>query len=90
MLNETMRAKRSRTPYFHLVIDSNNEYDWKDFHECLDNITKHLDALTSSSKERQIDQIVNKCEKALESDVTKEKNILDAIEQQLNSVSLFK
>jgi len=85
-----MRAKRPRTLYSHPVIDSNNEYDWKNFHECLNNITKHLDALTSSSKKRQIDQIVNKCEKALESDATKEKNILDEIEQQLNSVSLFK
>jgi hypothetical protein len=33
---------------------------------------------------------VNKCEKALESDVTKEKDIFDEIERQLNSVSLSK
>jgi hypothetical protein len=33
---------------------------------------------------------MNKCEKALESDVTKEKDILDKIEQQLNSVNLSK
>jgi len=49
---------------------------------------EHLDALTSSSKERQISQIVNKCEETLGSDATKEKDILDEIEQQLNSVSL--
>jgi len=34
------------------AIDLDEEYDWKDFHECLGNITEHLDALTSSSKER--------------------------------------
>ena len=73
-----------------LTIDLDEEYDWKNFHECLGNITKHLDALTSSSKERQISQIVNKCEETLGSDATKEKDILDEIEQQLNSVSLFK
>ena len=33
---------------------------------------------------------MNKCEKALESDATKEENTLDEIEQQLNSVSLSK
>jgi len=72
------------------AIDSNEEYGWKDFHECLDNITEHLDALASSSKERQINQIVDKCEEALGSDATKEKDILDEIERQLNSVSLSK
>ncbi len=71
-----------------LAIDLDEEYDQKDFHECLDNITKHLDALDSSSKKRQINQIVDKCEKALESDATMEKNILDEVEQQLNNVSL--
>jgi hypothetical protein len=71
-----------------LAIDLDEEYGWKDFHECLGNITKHLDALTSSSKERQINQIVDKCEETLGSDATKEKDILDEIEQQLNSVSL--
>jgi len=90
MLNKTIRAKRPRTSYPHLVIDSNDEYDWKDFQECLSNITKHLDTLTSSSKERQISQIVDKCEEALGSDATKEKDILDEIEQQLNHVSLSK
>ncbi len=70
------------------TIDLDEEYDWKDFHECLDNITKHLDALTSSSKEKQINQIVDKCEKTLGSDATKEKDILDEIERQLNNVSL--
>jgi len=33
---------------------------------------------------------VNKCEKALESDATKEKDILDEIERQLNDVNLFR
>jgi len=31
---------------------------------------------------------VNKCEETLESDVSTEKNVLDEIEQQLNSVNL--
>jgi len=48
----------------------------------------HLETLVSSSKKRQISQIVNKCEKALESDATTEKNTFDEIERQLNSVSL--
>jgi len=34
------------------AIDLEEEYGWKDFHECLGNITEHLDALTSSSKGR--------------------------------------
>ena len=87
-LNKTRRAKRSRTSYSYLVIDLDDKYNQKDFHKCLDNITKHLNALTSSLKKRQISQIVNKCEKALENDVTINKNILDEIEQQLNNVSL--
>jgi len=33
---------------------------------------------------------VNKCEKALESDATKEKDIFDEIERQLNNVILSK
>jgi hypothetical protein len=33
---------------------------------------------------------VNKCEKALESDATMKRDILDEIEQQLNNVSLSK
>ncbi len=48
----------------------------------------HLKTLASSSKKRQISQIVNKCEEALESDATIKRDILDEIEQQLNSVSL--
>jgi len=56
----------------------------------LEEITKRLDALDSSSKKRQNDQTVNKCEEALESDATKEKDILDEIKRQLNSVSLFR
>jgi len=54
----------------------------------LEEITKRLDALNSSSKKKQISQIVNKCEEALGSDAIKERNILDEIEQQLSSVSL--
>jgi hypothetical protein len=54
----------------------------------LKEITKRLDALDSSSKKRRINQIMNKCEKTLESDASTEKNILDKIEQQLSSVSL--
>ena len=34
--------------------------------------------------------IVDKCEKALESDITIKKDIFDKIEQQLSSVSLFR
>jgi len=56
----------------------------------LKEITERLDALDSSLKKRQINQIVNKCEKTLESDVSTEKNVLDEIEQQLSSVSLFR
>jgi len=88
ILNEAMRAKRPRTPYPHPATNSDDEYDWKDFHECLDNITKHLETLASSSKERQINQIVDKCEEALGSDAIMEREILDEIEQQLSNVSL--
>jgi uncharacterized protein YoxC len=54
----------------------------------LEEITKQLDALDSSSKERQINQIVNKCEETLGSDANTKKDVLDEIEQQLSSVSL--
>jgi len=70
------------------ATDSDEEYGWKDFHDCIGGITEHLDALASSSKERQISQTVDKCEEALGSDATKEKDIPDEIERQLNSVSL--
>jgi predicted peroxiredoxin len=56
----------------------------------LKEITKQLDALDSSSKKRQISQIVNKCEETLESDASTEKDVLEKIEQQLSSVSLFR
>jgi len=56
----------------------------------LEEITKRLDALDSSSKKKRISQIVNKCEKTLGSDVSTKKNVLDEIEQQLSSVSLFR
>jgi hypothetical protein len=54
----------------------------------LEEITKRLDALDSSLKERRISQIVNKCEETLESDASTEKNVLDEVKQQLSSVSL--
>ena len=54
----------------------------------LEEITKRLDALDSSSKERQISQIVNKCEETLGSDASTKKDVLDKIEQQLSSISL--
>jgi molecular chaperone DnaK (HSP70) len=54
----------------------------------LEEITKRLDALDSSSKKRRISQIINKCEETLESDASTKKNILDEIEQQLSSVNL--
>jgi hypothetical protein len=56
----------------------------------LEEITKRLDALDSSLKKKRISQIVNKCEKTLGSDVSTKKNVLDEIEQQLSSVSLFR
>jgi hypothetical protein len=56
----------------------------------LEVITKQLDALDSSSKKRQISQIVNKCEETLESDASTEKNVFEEIEQQLSSVNLFR
>ena len=69
---------------YSLTIDLDEEYNQKDFYECIENITNHLKILVSLSK------IVNKCEKALESDATIKKNILDEIERQLNNVNLFK
>jgi hypothetical protein len=78
-----------RTPYSHSPItDFDVKYEWEDFQEMLGEITKRLDALDSSSKERQTSQIVNKCEETLESDVSTKKNVPDEIEQQLSSVSL--
>ena len=66
-----------------LVIDSNEKYDWKNFHECIEDITNHLEALVSSSK------VVNKCEKKLESNATIEKNILDIVMKQLNLITTY-
>jgi len=81
--------KYSRTSYSHSPItDFDAKYEWKDFQEMLEEITKRLDALGSSSKKRQISQIVNKCEETLGSDASTKKNVLDEIEQQLSSVSL--
>jgi hypothetical protein len=72
------------------TTDFDAKYEWKDFQEMLEEITKQLDALDSSSKKRQISQIVNKCEETLESDASTKKNVLEKIEQQLSSVSLFR
>jgi len=54
----------------------------------LGEITERLDALDSSSKERQTSQIVDKCEETLGSDASTKKDVPDEIEQQLSSVSL--
>jgi hypothetical protein len=64
------------------AIDSNEEYGWKDFHDCIGGITNHFEALASSSK------VVDECEKKLGSNANTKKDILDEIEQQLSSVSL--
>jgi ATP:corrinoid adenosyltransferase len=81
--------KYSRMLYSHSSItDFDAKYEWEDFQKMLEEITKRLDALDSSSKKRQISQIVNKCEETLESDASTETNVLDEIEQQLSSVSL--
>ncbi len=50
----------------------------------LEEITKRLDALDSSSKKQQNNQIVNKCEEALESDAITKRNVLDIIIKQLD------
>jgi hypothetical protein len=81
--------EHSRTPYSHSpIIDFDVEYEWEDFQEMLGEIMERLDALDSSSKERQTSQIVDKCEETLGSDANTEKDVPDEIEQQLSSVSL--
>jgi hypothetical protein len=55
----------------------------------LGEITKRLDALDSSSKKRQNGQIVNKCEEALGSDATIEKDVLNTIMKQLNLTKTY-
>ncbi len=74
--------------YLYLVIDSDNKYNWKNFYKCLDNIIDYLNILASLSRDREINQIVNKYKKALESNITIKKKKFDKIEQQLSSVSL--
>lgn len=74
-LQEATQGKRPSTPKPHnSADDSDDEYGWKDFHECLENITEHLDALASSSKEQYT---VDECEEKLGSNATIEKEILD-------------
>ena len=51
-LNKIRKAKRSRTLYSYLIINLDDKYNQKDFYECLDDITKHLNALTSLLKKR--------------------------------------
>ncbi len=88
ILNKTIKAQQLETLYLYSIIDLDNKYNQKNFYEYLDNITNYLDVLVSLSKEKKINQIVNKCKKALESDATIKKDILDEIEQQLSNISL--
>jgi len=74
--------------YLYLVIDLDNKYNWKNFYKYLDNITNYLNILVSLLKEKKINQIINKCKKALESNITIEKDIFEKIEQQLSNISL--
>ncbi len=76
--------------YFYLVTNLNDEYNQKNFHKYLNDITKHLKTLANLSKKQQINQIVNKCEKALKSDVTIKRDIFKKIKQQLSNVNLSK
>jgi len=86
ILNKTIRAKQIL--YSYSVTDSDNKYNWKNFYKYLDNITDYFDILASLSRDREINQTVNKCKKALESDATIKRDISDKIEQQLSSISL--
>lgn len=86
-LKEDLREQRPRTPYPHSpASDSDNEYGWKDFHECIGSITDQLEALTS--KTRIANDTIDKCEEALGSDATQERKIPKEIYEQLESVSL--
>ncbi len=76
--------------YLYSVTDSDNKYSWKNFYKYLDNITNYFDTLTSLLREKKINQTVDKCKKALESNTIIEKEIFDKIEQQLSSVNLFR
>ncbi len=52
ILHETMRAKRLKTLYFYLATNLDDEYNQKNFHECLDDITKHFETLASLLKKQ--------------------------------------
>ncbi len=80
ILNKTIKTKQLRILYSYPATDSDNKYNWTNFYKYLDNITKYLETLVSLSKIQQINQIVNKCEKALESNITIKKEISDKIE----------
>ncbi len=75
--------------YLYLVIDLDNKYNWKNFYKYLDNIIDYFDILISLLRNKEINQIVNKYKKALESNTTIEKKKFDKIEQQLSSINLF-
>ncbi len=74
--------------YFYSVTNLDNKYNWKKIYKCLDNITNYFDILVSLSKKKKINQTVNKCEKALENNITIKRDIFEKIEQQLSSINL--
>ncbi len=74
--------------YLYLVTNLDNKYSWKNFYKYLDNIIDYLDILASLLRDKEINQTINKYKKALESDITIEKEIFDKIEQQLSNISL--
>ena len=80
---EVNQALQKTIKSYNLIIDLDEEYNQKDFHECIEDITNHLETLVSSSK------IVNECEKKLESNATTKKNILDIIMKQLNLITTY-
>ena len=49
---EVNQALQKTIKPYSLVIDSNEEYNQKNFHKCLENITNYLETLTSSSKKK--------------------------------------
>jgi len=63
-----------------LAIDLNEKYNYKNFYNCINNITNYFKSLFNLLK------IVNKCEKKLESNITIEKNIFNIIIEQLNFI----
>ena len=74
--------------YFYLATNFDNKYNQNFFYKYLNNITKHLETLTSLLKKQQINQIVNKCEKTLENDFTIKREVFNKIQRQLSNISL--